>query len=138
MSDPTRRDFLKLATTGLLGAAGLIALGGILRFFDYESEPAARTVIDLGSASKYPVGSRTVLADIPAILFATPAGFKALSLVCTHLGCTVEEIPSGFECPCHGSRYNDKGDIVKGPARRALVALRVETTADGHLLLHLV
>ncbi len=31
MKNPSRRDFMKLATTGLLGAAGLIGLGGVLQ-----------------------------------------------------------------------------------------------------------
>ena len=133
---PSRRDFLRLATTGLLSAAGLIGLGGLVRFLDYDSEPATKTVVDLGSAAKYPSGSRTLLPDVPAILYATPAGFKALSLVCTHLGCTVEQFEDGFRCPCHGSRYNAQGEVERGPARLPLPILRVEATDDGHLLLH--
>ena len=138
MPEPSRRDFLKLATTGLLGAAGLIGLGGLLRFLDYESDPQARTIIDLGSRSKYPVGSRTVLPDVPALLISTDKGFTALSLVCTHLGCTVEESPNGFQCPCHGSRYSAQGEVQRGPARLPLRTLRVETTPNGHLVLHTI
>lgn len=138
MTNPGRRDFLKVATMSLLSAAGLIGLGGLIRFMDYDSDPAARSVVDVGPASNYPVGSRTVLSDVPAVLLATPAGFKAISLVCTHLGCTVEQKAGGYECPCHGSRYNEQGDVTRGPARQALRLLRVEITAEGHVLLHLV
>ncbi|HTP02863.1 MAG TPA: ubiquinol-cytochrome c reductase iron-sulfur subunit [Anaerolineales bacterium] len=137
MTEPTRRDFLKLATTGLLTAAGLVGLGGLIRYLDYESDPAHNTVIDLGSRTQYPVGSRTVLPDIPAILIAEPGGFNALSLVCTHLGCTVEQSPNGFQCPCHGSRYSADGAVQRGPARQPLRQLQIETTKDGRLLLHL-
>jgi cytochrome b6-f complex iron-sulfur subunit len=136
MPNPSRRDFLKLATTGLLSAAGLIGLGGLIRFLDYEAEPPRKTVIDLGNGSQYPAGSRTMLPDVPAILISTPSGFTALSLVCTHLGCTVEQSANGFQCPCHGSRYSPQGDVQRGPARRPLEELKVETTPDGHLLLH--
>jgi cytochrome b6-f complex iron-sulfur subunit len=136
MQNSSRRDFLKLATTGLLSAAGLIGLAGLMRFLDYESEPAPQTVFELGSPSKYPAGSRTVLLEVPAILFSTQTGFQALSLVCTHLGCTVEPAAEGFACPCHGSRYNPEGKVLRGPALKPLRALRTEITSDGRLLLH--
>ncbi len=136
MTNPSRRDFLKLAITGLLSAAGLLGLGGLMRFLDYETEPPAQTVFDLGNASRYPAGSRTMLPDIPALLFSTQTGFTALSLVCTHLGCTVEQATDGFACPCHGSRYNARGKVLRGPALKPLRSLRIETTADGRLLLH--
>ncbi len=136
MPNPSRRDFLKHATTGLLSAAGLIGLGGLIRFLDYESEPPAKTIVDLGNASDYPPGSRTVLPDVPAILYSMPTGFRALSLACTHLGCTVEQFEDGFRCPCHGSRYSQQGVVQRGPARLPLRSLRVETTPEGYLLLH--
>ena len=116
---------MKLATTGLLSAAGLIGLGGVLRFLDFESAPPPKTVFDVGSASKYAAGSRTMLPEIPAVLYSTPNGFKALSLVCTHLGCTVEQAGEGFKCPCHGSRYDAQGQVLQGPALKPLPTLRV-------------
>ena len=47
----------------------------------------------------------------------------ALDLTCTHLGCTVKATEQGFSCPCHGSRFGRGGDVVKGPAPRALKRL---------------
>jgi Rieske Fe-S protein len=44
----------------------------------------------------------------------------ALSPECTHLGCTVRKEPSFFRCPCHGSTYDLEGQVVRGPAERAL------------------
>lgn len=137
MPDLTRRDFLKLTTTALLTASGLLGLGGLLRFLDYRSEPAPKMEFDLGPAADYPAGSRTILADVPAVLLHTPNGFSALSLVCTHLGCTVEQKADGFTCPCHGSRYDEAGAVLRGPAQKPLRPLRVENAASGHLILHL-
>lgn len=136
MSDITRRDFIKITTTTLLTASGLLGLGGLLRFLDFESEPPPKTAFDLGPAANYASGSRTVLEDVPAILFHTPKGFSALSLVCTHLGCTVKPETDGFACPCHGSRYNQAGAVQRGPAQKPLRALRVEISSNGHLVLH--
>ncbi len=136
MPKPSRRDFIRLATTGVLSAAGLIGLGGLIRFLDFQGEQPPDTTFDLGEPGKYPPGTRTMLPDVPAILISTDKGFTALSLVCTHLGCTVEQTPGGFQCPCHGSRYSADGEVQQGPARLALHKLRLETAANGHLLLH--
>ncbi len=135
-SAPTRRDFLRLATTGVLSAAGLVGLGELARFLGFQTADAPKTVFDVGQAAQYPAGSRTVLPEVPAVLIATTSGFQAMSLVCTHLGCTVEEDGGGFKCPCHGSRYDSKGTVERGPARLPLRMLRVEQTAAGRLLVH--
>jgi cytochrome b6-f complex iron-sulfur subunit len=133
----SRRDFLKLARTALLAASGLLGLGGLLRFLDYQSQPPAPSEFDLGDAADYAPGSRTVLPQVPALLIRTEAGFTALSLACTHLGCTVEAGADGFACPCHGSRFDPQGAVTRGPATKPLPALRVEATVDGHLHLFL-
>ncbi len=136
MTQPSRRDFLKLATTSLLSAAGLIGLGGLIRFLDYESGPSRQAVVDVGTVSQYPAGSRTLLPQIPAMLISREGSFSAFSLVCTHLGCTVEQAASGFSCPCHGSRYDAQGNVTRGPARKSLTPLKVEVTSQGHVLIH--
>ena len=135
MSDPqlSRRDFLKLVRTVLLTASGSLGLGGLIRFLGYQSQPPAQTEFDLGPASDYAPDSRTVLPDVPALLVRTEMGFSAISLVCTHLGCTVESTPEGFTCPCHGSRFDSQGKLMRGPAAKPLVQLRVETNKDGKL-----
>jgi Rieske Fe-S protein len=47
----------------------------------------------------------------------------AVDLTCTHLGCTVRATEQGFSCPCHGSRFGRRGEVLKGPAPRALERL---------------
>lgn len=48
--------------------------------------------------------------------------FRVMSLKCTHLGCTLRWDPEmqDFVCPCHGSRFDDKGAVTKGPADKSL------------------
>jgi cytochrome b6-f complex iron-sulfur subunit len=132
----SRRDFLKLTLDSLLAFAGLLGLGGLIRFLSYKSEPPQPTEFDLGLAKNYPPDSRTPLPEVPAVLILYQGKFTALSLVCTHLGCTVEVKPDEFACPCHGSRFNREGVPVKGPAAKPLKPLRVEQTKDGNLILH--
>ena len=55
----------------------------------------------------------------------------ALSLVCTHLGCTVTVTPTDLVCPCHGSAYDRKGNVLKGPASRPLPRYRVEQQGEN-------
>jgi cytochrome b6-f complex iron-sulfur subunit len=136
MPDTSRRDFLKLATTALLTASGLIGLGGLIRFLDFQSEPAPKTDFDIGLATDYPLDSRTVIPDVPALLIHDQRGFTALSLICTHLGCTVQQNTDGLTCPCHGSRYDEKGNVLQGPAKKPLTVWRVEMTGLGHLIVH--
>ena len=136
MPDLNRRDFLKFSAAGLLTASGLLGLGGLFRFLSAVTEPAPKTEFDLGSASNYPLGSRTVISEVPALLIHAESGFSALSLVCTHLGCTVEEKDDGFACPCHGSLYAKDGRLLRGPAVQRLPILRIEVTGDENLILH--
>jgi cytochrome b6-f complex iron-sulfur subunit len=109
----------------------------LLRFLDYEPNPAPQTKFDIGSADKYPLGSRTSLPDIPALLIHTENGFSALSLVCTHLGCTLQAEKDGFACPCHNSRFDAEGKVTHGPASKALHSLRLEVSAENHLIVHM-
>ena len=132
----TRRDFLKLATAAILTVSGLLGLDGLFHFLNTETDPLPPTDFDLGPADKYPPGTRTVLPDVPALLVHTPTGFSAISLVCTHLGCTVESKPEGFACPCHGSRFDLLGNVTRGPAGKSLNFLRTSVTPDGKLKLY--
>jgi cytochrome b6-f complex iron-sulfur subunit len=133
MSEISRRDFLKLASAAVLTLTGLLGLDGLFRFLDTQTDPLPPTDFDLGPAGNYPPGSHTLLPDVPALLLHTQAGFSAISLVCTHLGCTVESKPEGFACPCHGSRFDLQGKVTRGPAGKPLNSLRTGITSDGKL-----
>ena len=56
---------------------------------------------------------------------------------CVHLGCRVPScVPSqGFECPCHGSRYNFHGEYESGPAPRNMDRFAVEIDEDTNSLI---
>ncbi len=137
MSTLSRRDFLKLLTNGLLTLSGLLGLGMILRFLGYTPKTVRRSQLDLGPADRYPLGSRTPIPSVPALLIHEESGFRALSLVCTHLGCTVETNAEGFACPCHGSRFDRAGQVTHGPAGAPLAWLRVEVNDEGNVIVYL-
>lgn len=137
MKKPSRRDFLKIATKSLFGLAGLLGLGGLVRYLGYQPDPGPPTEFDLGEAIHFLRNTRTIRADIPAAIYNNKSGeYSALSLTCTHLGCTVEEDGEGFLCPCHGSSYSKDGLVLQGPAKASLRPLRVEKTEDNMLRLY--
>jgi cytochrome b6-f complex iron-sulfur subunit len=64
-------------------------------------------------------------------------GLVALYQRCVHLGCRVPwcQPSQGFECPCHGSKYNSVGEFFSGPAPRNLDRFVVELTpADDFIV----
>lgn len=62
--------------------------------------------------------SRSQFDGMPVVA----GGLSALFQRCVHLGCRVPwcETSQGFECPCHGSKYNYAGEYEAGPAPRNL------------------
>ena len=133
-----RRDFLKLITNALFSLGGLLGLGGLFRFFSFQPDPGPPTEFDLGPKYEFPRGHQVIRLDIPAAIQHTGEGIIAISLVCTHLGCTVEgnEDGEGFTCPCHGSRYSKSGVVLEGPATKKLARYRIEEQEDNMLRLY--
>jgi len=136
MSQLPRRTFLKLVINSLLGVSGALGLAGLVRFFSFQADPPPPKEFDIGPAANYPQGSATLLPQIPATLRHLSEGYIAISMKCTHLGCTVGKPGDSFECPCHGSRFDENGKLTRGPATRDLPILRVEENDTGNLIVY--
>jgi cytochrome b6-f complex iron-sulfur subunit len=117
--DLQRRTFFTLGCVGL-GAATLGFGSATARYLvpNVLYEPSRRFAI--GSPADFPAGSVTFLPDRRLYVFNGADGLFCISAVCTHLGCNVRHVASGFECPCHGSRYDENGRVISGPAPKAL------------------
>lgn len=73
-------------------------------------------------------------------LFARkPKSDRALSLTCTHQGCSVHPqvaaANNGFYCPCHGAAYAADGEVVSGPAQRNLAQFQVLDSTEAQVQL---
>jgi cytochrome b6-f complex iron-sulfur subunit len=62
-------------------------------------------------------------------------GLMAISMICSHLGCTVnwDASENVFKCPCHSSIFDKLGNVVKSPATKALNYHKV-LLKDGNIL----
>ncbi len=84
--------------------------------------------------------SKSILADVADTVIVgagAEPGIMAIWHRCPHLGCRVPEcLPSqGFECPCHGSKYNFHGEYIEGPAPRNMDRFRVTIDAENNLII---
>ena len=54
-------------------------------------------------------------------------GLMPLYQRCVHLGCRVPFCTSSqwFECPCHGTKYNEAGEFQAGPAPRGMDRFKI-------------
>ncbi len=139
-SDPTqvkRRDFMQLAfgwcsALFALGASAVAGARYIVPNVLYEPDQRFKGQ----KPEDYPEGT-TFLSDIRVFLIRKGNSFRAVSAICTHLGCTVNRGADGhgFHCPCHGSQFSDNGEVTSGPAPRPLSWLLVSLSRDGRLII---
>jgi cytochrome b6-f complex iron-sulfur subunit len=68
------------------------------------------------------------------VLNSMEAGIVVVYQKCPHLGCRVPSCSTSqwFECPCHGSQYNQAGEKKGGPAPRGMDRFSTEVS-DGVL-----
>ena len=87
------------------------------------SNGAIALTIDASSPLNTVGGAALVSASGRAFLVGRTGqdAFTALTAICTHQNCTITGFRSpDYVCPCHGSMYTLTGQVVSGPAPRAL------------------
>jgi cytochrome b6-f complex iron-sulfur subunit len=138
-----RRDFLKVGCgVCLLGVAG-VTIPGLLnraqastRMF-YGTVTADQTIlIPLTQLSG--VDYLTVYVDAwsesIAVRQKTDGTYLSLLLVCTHQGAALDESGDEFTCEAHGSRFDENGNVLQGPATDPLTSLPT-SVINGQLVM---
>jgi cytochrome b6-f complex iron-sulfur subunit len=96
-------------------------------------EPSSRFLADLPDAIE--VGEVLTNEIYRAYVVRAPDGFRALSSVCTHLGCVTRYQPDQriIACPCHGSRFSLEGEVIAGPAPQPLPTFEISLSPNGEI-----
>jgi menaquinol-cytochrome c reductase iron-sulfur subunit len=147
----SRRSFFRLVTRA---AAGLIGLGLAIPLAGYVISPAlrrrAQSWVEVGRLDTLSVGEPAQLEYVTIVRdgYIEAKSQKAVWAVkqpdgavivfaplCTHLGCGYhwDTTDRRFKCPCHGSVYDVTGEVLAGPAPRALDRLPTKIE-EGRLL----
>jgi len=131
----TRRSFMGSGLAVFIGIASLFAfLFTILRMPFPSLLPGKSGRFKIGLKDDFPIGTIKYFEDDQVYTFADAEGMYAISAVCTHLGCIVHKDKNGFACPCHGSRYDMDGKIVKGAAPTDLPWYKISMLPSGQLV----
>jgi len=123
----SRRDFLTKIWWAL-GFVALLEFVGICISFLLPGKSNVKRgafggLIVAGPVDTFDPGSVTAFRNGKFYLARlVDGGFLAISLRCTHLGCTVPWVSQDnmFKCPCHASSFDITGEVVSSPATRAL------------------
>ena len=132
-----RREFLNYLVWGSLGGAALLALGGMVTFiYPPKKQGGAEKEdrVEVGTLEELPVGKAkpVVFQGKNVMVMHVKAGFFAVDMKCTHLGCMVEwqEKNQVLFCPCHAAVFDYQGKVISGPAPSPLPTYKVEIAGE--------
>jgi cytochrome b6-f complex iron-sulfur subunit len=129
---PRRRVLAWFSGFGLFGSAVLSAFSNFV-FIKPRATYGQPTRFAIGKPDEYPSGTRISLDVRRVCVVREGAKIAAISTTCTHLGCIVGVSDTGFACPCHGSRFDQDGNVTGGPAPKPLAWYKVSLKPNGDL-----
>jgi cytochrome b6-f complex iron-sulfur subunit len=130
----SRRKFI--AYGWIIAAAVVVGelIGGTLAFL-WPRRRGAKTekIFIAGKAADFKVGEVVDFRREKTFVVKLEGGFLAISAICPHLHCIVNwnAVIKEFECPCHGAKFNQFGEVVAGPPPRPLDLHKIEITAGN-------
>lgn len=132
----SRRQFCMAIGAAACAAAAAGAGAVFVEFLKPRVLFEPPTSFSAGPPDAIAVGSVVTNIEHRAYVIRLADGFRAMSSVCTHLGCITRYQPdlNIIACPCHGSKYNLSGDVIAGPAPRSLHWLQISMNDKGDLI----
>lgn len=135
-----RKFFLFFGWFGLLSSLATSALGAVRYMFpNVLYEPS--TTFKIGKPADYPPNSVTFVPDQRLFVVRGKDGIEGIRIIsseCTHMGCTPKWVgaKNQWECPCHGSVFNLKGEVTAGPAPKPLPWYKAVIASDGKIIVN--
>jgi len=132
----TRRTFLALMGVGacLVGAGHMFG-ASMLGFLYPNAMKVPPSTFSIGRPDDVLASDGKVFDPKQRVFIESQGGkVRVQTAICTHLGCTVNMVETGYSCPCHGSTYDQYGRNTGGPAPDPLVYFLVYLGASGDLL----
>jgi cytochrome b6-f complex iron-sulfur subunit len=132
----TRKSFLALMGVGacLIGAGGAFA-ATMLGFLYPNAMKVPPSVFSIGRPDEVLAQDGKIYNSKYKVFIESLSGkVRVQTAVCTHLGCTVNMVETGYACPCHGSTYDRYGRNSGGPAPLPLVYFHTYQGASGDIL----
>jgi len=129
----TRRRVLSWLSGFSLCGSAIITVFSNFTFIKPRATYGQPNRFSIGRPEDYPPGARIALEARRICIVRDGNQMAAISTTCTHLGCIVSSSETGFACPCHGSRYDQDGNVTAGPAPRALPWYRLDLAPNGEL-----
>jgi len=127
----TRRRVLSwLSGFGLFGSLIITALSNFI-FIKPRATYGQPNRFSIGKPEDFPSGARVSLDARRVCIVRDGDKVAAISTTCTHLGCIVSVSETGFAC--HGSRYDQDGNVTGGPAPKALPWFQVSLAPNGEI-----
>ncbi|MDX1980017.1 MAG: Rieske 2Fe-2S domain-containing protein [Bryobacteraceae bacterium] len=131
--EQSRRSALTwLSSVALFGSAVISAFANFV-FLKPRATYGQPSRFSVGRPDEYPSGARIAIEPRRICVVREGDKLAAISTTCTHLGCIVSVADTGFSCPCHGSRYDQDGNVTGGPAPKALPWYQVKLAPNGEL-----
>lgn len=127
-----RRVLSWLSSFGLFGSA-IITIFSNFIFIKPRATYGKPQRLAIGKPDVFPAGTKIALDEHRICIVRENNRFAAISTTCTHLGCIVGSSETGFACPCHGSRFDQDGNVTGGPAPKPLSWYQVNLAPNGEL-----
>lgn len=129
----TRRRVLSwLSSVGLAGSS-VVSFFSNLVFIKPRATYGEPNRFTIGKPEDFPSGTRLAIDTKRVCVIREGNKLAAVSTTCTHLGCIVSASETGFACPCHGSRFDQDGNVTGGPAPRPLPWFKVSLAPNGEI-----
>lgn len=147
LENPKRRSFLEISTTALAATGIAIAAWPFIKSMNptIDVTSRAKTSIDPSNIAQGQQKTFEWLGKPVFVFHRTEQQINAMQEtlgsskdpeaddkrtqkpewlivigICTHLGCIPNRSKEGWDCPCHGSQYDNSGRVLSGPAPRNL------------------